>query len=86
MVANGRSACRVGETEPDRHRPAGTDLETIVGGGLGADPRGVDRVSVVAHDERVKGVFDVGAGVWRAEEPLGIRVVLGESSNGDPSQ
>ena len=67
-----------GETEPDRRRATGSDLETVVGGGFGADPRGIDRVGFVAHEPRVKGVFDVRAGVGPVEQPLGIRLVLSE--------
>ena len=69
---------RIGQAEPDGHRLAGTNFETVMSGGLGPDLRRVDRIGFPVHDERVKGVFDVGAGIGRAEETLGIRVVLGE--------
>ena len=68
----------VGETETDRHRLAGADFEAVVGGGLGADLRGIDRGGVPLHDERVEGVLDVGTRVGSVEQPLRIGVVLGE--------
>ena len=69
---------RVGQAEPDGHRLAGTNFETVMSGGLGPDLRRADRIGLPVHDERVKGVFDVGAGIGHAEETLGIRVILGE--------
>ena len=48
---------RIGEAEPDRHRLAGTNIEAVVGGGLGADLRGLTASAVPVHDERVEGVF-----------------------------
>ncbi len=69
---------RIREAEPDRHRLAGTNLEAVVSGGLGAGFRRVDGVAFPVHDERVEGVLDVRARVGRVEEPLGIGVVLGE--------
>ena len=73
-----RGLRRIGQAEPDLDRLAGADLEAVVGGRLGADLRRVDGVGVPVHDERVEGVLDVGARVGRAEEPLGVRLVLGE--------
>ena len=74
---NGRGPWRIGEAEPDRRGLASPDVEAVVSGGLGAGLCRVDGIGVPVHDERVKGVFDVGARVGRVEEPLPIRVVLG---------
>ena len=69
---------RIGEAQPYRHRLAGTDLEEVVSGGLGADLRRVDGVGLAVHDERVERVLDVRVGVRCVEESLGVRLVLGE--------
>ena len=82
LVEGGKRARRLpctGETEAhrgssNRHRPRGDS---------GRRPwcrpaAGLTASALSAHEPRVKGVFDVRAGVGRVEQPLGIRLVLGE--------
>ena len=76
-LAGGRA-----EAHADARALAGGDLEHVVGGGLGARARGVDRLGGPVDDEVVDRVLRIGRGIGGAEEPLGVRLVLAEQQLG----
>jgi hypothetical protein len=67
----------IAETQPDHGSAAGRDPQRVVGGRLGADAGGIDRLVAAVDDEVVDAVLGVTDG-GRAEDARGIGLVVGE--------
>ena len=76
----GRRRCA--EAQSNRNRGAGFHGQGIVGRDLGARVLGVDGLLDAVDDVVVNPVLDVRRPVRHANQPLGVRLVLGEKQRG----
>ena len=77
-VALGQRRRATSQAQPDHLAFAGLHRQPVVGRGLGARLLRVHRVRLAVDDEVVDPVLDVRAAVGHAEDPLRVRLVLGE--------
>src|SRR5262249_9760723 len=68
------------ETQSETHCAVGWHVDTVIKGRLGAACCRLHCGGLAMHHIRMKGVFDVGSGVRKAEQPLSIRFVLGKQA------
>jgi len=57
-------------------------LQLVPPGALGPGERRVDRAGLTLDDALVERILGVAMGTWRAPQPLGIRLVVGEDQLG----
>ena len=68
----------VREPGPDDERLARPDGRPVMGRGLGPNSFRVHAVGSATYDRLVKRILDEGCSIGHAEEPLEVRLVLGE--------
>src|SRR5262249_16106687 len=68
------------ETQSEMHFAPGWHVDTVIKGRLGTAGARIHRRGLATHHVGIKGIFDVGSGVRKAKEPLGIRSILGKQT------
>ena len=81
IIERGISRCGR-KAQPHRARSLAGDPAAIPDGSLGTLTGWIDDILFTADHMTVKAIFDIIAGVWPTEQPLGIGVVFREQQSG----
>src|SRR5712691_12983265 len=68
------------ETQAEMHFAPGWHVDTVIKCRLGTACSRVHCGGLATHHVGIKGIFDVGSGVRKTEEPRGIRLILGKQT------